>query len=179
MNDEVSLTRSQLQNMGADQAWFDAHMKGRGRLALSRVIQCAPPGFYVLDFTEDFTGVVRYATGSEFHYEDGMLHREDGPAEICQPSGNRYWRRYGAYHREDGPAMIEPAVGESYYLDGVHLESMEQVEVAAPLVRAMRKQGCAWWPIANALIKIRQNTPIETVIRECGFDPAALERAAP
>ncbi|MFA7275886.1 MAG: hypothetical protein WC043_03685 [Pseudobdellovibrionaceae bacterium] len=39
--------------------------------------------------------------------EEGLLHREDGPAAILT-NGTQKWYRHGKLHREDGPAKITP-----------------------------------------------------------------------
>lgn len=52
---------------------------------------------------------------AEFHYRDGVLHREDGPAEIYN-DGSQVWLRYGEVHREDGPAIINQDGSQFWYL---------------------------------------------------------------
>jgi hypothetical protein len=42
--------------------------------------------------------------GVQRHYENGVLHRLDGPA-VKWPDGSTHWYRDGKLHREDGPAM--------------------------------------------------------------------------
>lgn len=44
--------------------------------------------------------------GSKAWYRNGLLHREDGPAFICN-DGKESWYRHGRLHREGGePAVI-------------------------------------------------------------------------
>jgi hypothetical protein len=43
--------------------------------------------------------------GIEEWYQDGKLHREDGPA-IRYADGYEEWYLYGQRHRVDGPAVI-------------------------------------------------------------------------
>ena len=43
--------------------------------------------------------------------EDGVLHREDGPALVWK--GLQAWYLNGVLHREDGPAIMDPENG--YY----------------------------------------------------------------
>lgn len=42
--------------------------------------------------------------GNEYWYDNDLLHREDGPAMICD-SGTEYWYMHGKLHRLDGPAI--------------------------------------------------------------------------
>lgn len=49
--------------------------------------------------------------GATEWYENGKLHREDGPA-FMHPDGQCEWYRHGELHREDGPA-IEIPIGET------------------------------------------------------------------
>ena len=44
-------------------------------------------------------------TGTEQWFEDGDLHKKDGPA-ILFAGGNEVWYRDGRCHRADGPAEI-------------------------------------------------------------------------
>lgn len=61
-----------------------------------------------------------------WHDEDGLLHREDGPAVIMQ-NGTKYWYRRGYLHREDGPAIIN-VFGESpqWYLNGQNMQNFKE-----------------------------------------------------
>lgn len=58
--------------------------------------------------------------------EDGLLHREDGPAIIMQ-NGTKYWYCRGYLHREDGPAIIN-VFGEppQWYLNGQNMQNFEE-----------------------------------------------------
>jgi len=55
--------------------------------------------------------------GNRWHYRNGLLHREDGPAIICA-DGDAFWCRNGSLHREDGPAVIYPNGYQAWYLNG-------------------------------------------------------------
>ena len=48
---------------------------------------------------------------------DGELHREDGPAHICE-DGTTEWYINGELHRTDGPALMWPDGGKEWYLYG-------------------------------------------------------------
>ena len=49
-------------------------------------------------------------THRELWFSNNVLHRIDGPAEICYNEsgiiGEEYWLITGKYNREDGPAII-------------------------------------------------------------------------
>ena len=44
----------------------------------------------------------------EEYSEDGVFHREDGPALICEYLQLEVWYFKGHLHREDGPAIDSP-----------------------------------------------------------------------
>lgn len=53
------------------------------------------------------------------YLEDGLLHREDGPAVVCS-DGLEAWYRHGLLHREDGPAVADPGTHYlAWFRDGV------------------------------------------------------------
>ena len=63
------------------------------------------------------------ANGHRFWYQDGKLHRTDGPA-VEHADGNRRWYQYGKLHRTDGPA-IEYANGDrEWYQDGKRISEV-------------------------------------------------------
>jgi hypothetical protein len=51
-----------------------------------------------------YTQVDRVGSFRE-HYQEGRLHREDGPACIF-PDGTQMWYVHGELSREDGPAIV-------------------------------------------------------------------------
>jgi hypothetical protein len=52
--------------------------------------------------------------GSQEWYQEGLLHRLDGPA-VIRPSGYQAWHLDGKYHRIDGPAWIHPDGYQYWY----------------------------------------------------------------
>ena len=60
---------------------------------------------------------IEYADGDKHWYQNGKLHRTDGPAAEYT-SGDKHWYQNGKRHRTDGPA-IEYADGDkSWYIKG-------------------------------------------------------------
>jgi len=117
MTEEIQLTRRQLEPYGANHDWFDTHMRGRGKLPLSKVVTCAPVYFSVIRYNQHYTGAVVYADGARKWYRNGLCHRDDGPA-VEFPTGRREWWRNGRLHRDDGPA-VERADGQQvWFRDG-------------------------------------------------------------
>ena len=133
MTDEIFLTRGQLRRMRTPARWFDKHMKGRGKIAFSKLITCAPPLFSPLTADLNFSGVVAYDDGVArdrvAHYRNGQLHREDGPA-IHSKLDSQWWVR-GMRHRLDGPAWVgHETSGKYWYILGVELRNHEEFELA-------------------------------------------------
>ena len=57
--------------------------------------------------------------GDKFWYQNGKLHREDGPA-IEYANGDKSWYQNGKMHRTDGP-VIERANGhKAWYIDSIY-----------------------------------------------------------
>lgn len=79
------------------------------------------------------------------YYSNGVLHREDGPAEeFFRENGSPwYWAWYsrGNVHRIDGPAAawfdIDGNLGvETYWLNGTHLTKSEHHYITAGMPAA-------------------------------------------
>lgn len=62
--------------------------------------------------------------GNKFYYQNGSLHRSDGPA-IEWVNGTKFWYKHGKAHREDGPAFESIDGNNSWYLDGNYLSEEE------------------------------------------------------
>jgi hypothetical protein len=54
---------------------------------------------------------------AEWRDDEGLLHRDDGPARVY-PGGREEWFRHGRLHREDGPAVVHANGSVKYYVDG-------------------------------------------------------------
>jgi hypothetical protein len=55
-----------------------------------------------------------------WYYQNGELHRTDGPAAIFDNGHRAYWRR-GERHRIDGPAVIYSDGSKEWYIFGNRL----------------------------------------------------------
>ena len=53
----------------------------------------------------------------DWHYDKGLLHREDGPA-VEDVNGYKAWFINGKLHRIDGPAVEHPNGSKLWYLNG-------------------------------------------------------------
>jgi hypothetical protein len=58
-----------------------------------------------------------YSDGTKYWYLNGKYHRTDGPAAIY-PDGSEHWYQNGKRHREDGPAIINPNGYQAWYQNG-------------------------------------------------------------
>ena len=123
MTKEMYVTRHQMRTrFGASHQWFDQYMRGRGKIALSKLIQHAPPYFQPRLVDPLFTGTLRRTDGIAAYYKNGYAHREDGPA-VIYPDGTKKWLIHGNLHREDGPAIEWADGAVEYYLHGIYLSS--------------------------------------------------------
>ena len=65
---------------------------------------------------------VEWANGGKRWYQNGKLHRLDGPA-VEDVDGDKYWYQNGKLHRLDGPA-VEYASGSKYWFqNGKYVKS--------------------------------------------------------
>ena len=62
--------------------------------------------------------------GDREWYQNGKLHREDGPA-IEWSDGNREWYKNGKLHRLDGPAVEDADGYKVWYIEGKELTKKE------------------------------------------------------
>jgi hypothetical protein len=66
--------------------------------------------------------------GTKMWYQDGKLHRTDGPA-VEYTDGGKFWYQNGKPHRTDGPAVEEPDGTKMWYLnDKLHRTAGPAVE---------------------------------------------------
>jgi hypothetical protein len=58
-----------------------------------------------------------YVSGSKFWYQNGVYHRVDGPA-VEWANGFKAWYQNGKPHRLDGPAIEYPDGAKFWYIEG-------------------------------------------------------------
>jgi len=62
-----------------------------------------------------FTGIIKWPDETKEWYQNGLLHREDGPARIYI-IGTKIWFQNGKYCRFDGPAVEWPDGKKEYWI---------------------------------------------------------------
>ena len=65
-----------------------------------------------------------FADGSKEWWQNGQLHRLDGPA-IERADGTKEWRLNGQLHRLDGPAIELADGNKSWWINGKQLSKFE------------------------------------------------------
>lgn len=76
------------------------------------------------EFTVDFTGCLSILGNFTFWFENGFLHREEGPAVMTYFFEE--WYQNGKLHREDGPASVDHRTKKSeYWIEGKQLTDLE------------------------------------------------------
>ena len=87
-------------------------------------------------------GTIRYMR------EDGVYHREDGPA-VEHLDGYKVWFRNGVLHREDGPAVERPDGVIFFYYNGREMnfeDSAKYVEwVKLQLIQEVQEESEEGW----------------------------------
>ena len=64
---------------------------------------------------------ITYFGAIEYRNEQGLFHREDGPA-IEYTDGAKEWQQYGKLHRLDGPAIDYDIKIRMCYIYGVYIK---------------------------------------------------------
>jgi len=70
------------------------------------------------------TKIVTDEYGTVRHYENGQLHRVDGPA-VTNSDGYQAWYQNGKFHHTDGPAVIDSDGTKYYFLNDELLTEAE------------------------------------------------------
>jgi hypothetical protein len=73
-----------------------------------------------------------YDSGKKSWYQNGKLHREDGPA-IEYANGSKEWFLNGEYHREDGPACEYADGRKFWYLNDESYTEEEFLKKTSPI----------------------------------------------
>ena len=69
--------------------------------------------------------------GTKRWYQNGNLHRTDGPAEE-RADGTKQWYQNGNLHRTDGPAVEWADGTKRWYLNGIELTEAEWLKKVNP-----------------------------------------------
>ncbi len=76
--------------------------------------------FYVLNNTNNGKfGVAKYG---EFWFNNGKLHKIDGPA-VLRPNGTKEWWLNGKLHRENGPAIEYSNGDKEWWINGKYYKN--------------------------------------------------------
>ena len=85
----------------------------------------------------EYAQTIEKANGDKYWYQNGKLHRENGPA-VEKTNGDKHWFLNAKRHREDGPA-IEYADGEKQWW----LNNKQHREDGPAVIRANGNKS--WW----------------------------------
>lgn len=67
---------------------------------------------------------IEWDNGEKEWYLNGVRHRDNGPA-VEYKRGIKTWYRHGELHREDGPAIEHGDGGKEFWLNGKRLTKKE------------------------------------------------------
>ena len=72
--------------------------------------------------------------GSKLWYQNGKLHRLDGPA-VEEADGSKRWYQNGKLHRLDGPAVEEADGTKEWWIEGTFYteERFNKITTSRPL----------------------------------------------
>ena len=73
-----------------------------------------------------------YTNGTKSWYQNGKLHREDGPA-IERANGTKSWFLNDNLHREDGPAIERANGTKSWFLNDEEYTEEEFLKKTSPI----------------------------------------------
>jgi len=74
---------------------------------------------------------VEWANGDRYWYQNNQHHRTDGPA-IERANGTRLWLQNGKKHRTDGPAIEYSNGDRSWYINDTEYSFEEYVDQIYP-----------------------------------------------
>ena len=66
--------------------------------------------------------------GKEMWYQNGKLHRKNGPA-IIDENGNKFWFQNNKLHREDGPAIVHTNGTKEWWIKDKKLSKKKFIKV--------------------------------------------------
>jgi len=69
----------------------------------------------------------KYKNGDKYWYQNGKLHRTDGPAVECANGDKEYWQN-GELHRVDGPAVVYADGYKEYWEKGFRMPDPNNVK---------------------------------------------------
>jgi hypothetical protein len=110
-------------------------------------------GSRVEEIPDNYTGIAITSYGGKLWYQEGKLHRLDGPAWEWA-NGAKSWYHHGKLHRLDGPAWEGANGTKIWYHDGT------RHRLDGPAVE--RANGTEEWWIFN--FKINKLTKIICII---------------
>ena len=73
-----------------------------------------------------------HTNGSMEWWQNGKLHREDGPAIVWGNGGKEWWQN-GLRHRIGGPAVIRSDGSKEWWLTGVCYSKHEYIKAGGTL----------------------------------------------
>ena len=75
---------------------------------------------------------ITWSDGAKHWYQNEKRHREDGPASEY-PDGSKFWYQNGKRHREDGPAIEGSDGTKKWFLDGIEYSESEFLKKTRPV----------------------------------------------
>ena len=88
---------------------------------------------------EEYTVKV-HNNGDKLWYQNGKLHRLDGPA-VEWSDGDKFWYQNGKRHRLDGPAIEWATGSKAWYIEGKELTEEEFNEAVYSKKRTRRRRN--------------------------------------
>jgi len=101
--------------------------------------------FYITYYTKEG----EFTTPNMFGFENGELHRIDGPAIICDDGREEWWYE-GKLHRKDGPAIITADGTKAWFIHGLQHREDGPAEIAEAF------NGVELWYLNDKLIEPEQ-----------------------
>jgi hypothetical protein len=87
------------------------------------------------------------ADGSKHWYQQGKLHRNDGPA--LEQRNAEHWYQHGKLHREDGPAIEHANGTRKWYLNGQRLDFDEWLQQVTDSDKTRFQLALRWAGLAQ------------------------------
>lgn len=91
--------------------------------------------------------------GHVFHQRDGKLHSESGQPAVVYADGTQWWYQHGMVHREDGPAVVFPDGTEEWWQNNKRHRLGSPAVIYSKTAADPAHRGVQQWWVQGILIK--------------------------
>lgn len=102
----------------------------------------------------------RLTEGHVFYQRDGKLHSEEGKPAVVYADGTQWWYQNGLVHREDGPAVTFPDGTEEWWQNNKRHRLGNPAVTYSPTAADPAHRAVKQWWVQGVLIKEAVPPPV-------------------